>query len=98
MKVVCIDDAGMTSHLTLGMIYKLENFVGDNCRLDAVDGLFSRTRFIIVDLDHDKPEYLVGTTIPLKIARTLGQWPGQIRQKNCKCEIPPGVHCEYHGP
>ena len=36
--------------------------------------------------------------VSMREARTLGQWPGQVRQKNCKCEIPPGVHCEYHGP
>jgi hypothetical protein len=99
MKVVCINNDGMSAHLTFGMVYRLDCFVSDGtkCRLLQVDGDFLRDRFLVVDLDHDA-KVIVGQVISMREARTLGQWPGQVRQKNCKCDIPPGVHCEYHGP
>jgi hypothetical protein len=97
MKVVCVDADG-EPELTLGAVYRLESFVGDGkARLYRIDALFDRRRFLIIDLEHDA-RFVCGTVITLQVARTLGQWPGQVRQKKCKCSIPPGVLCEYHGP
>ncbi len=97
MKVVCINNDGMSEHLIFGMVYKLDCFIADNCRLYGVEGSFGRERFLIVDLEHDA-EVVVGMEISLQQARTLGQWPGQVRQKDCPCGIPTGMNCEYHGP
>jgi hypothetical protein len=100
MKVVCINNDGMSEHLTLGMVYRLVCIIEDQCLLDNVDnvhGKFDRSRFVIVDLEHDAG-LLVGTVISLREARKYGAWPGAFRAKNCPCDIPPGVHCEYHGP
>jgi hypothetical protein len=96
MKVVCVDPAG-DPELTLGMVYRLESFYGDMAKLDRIDTKFPRDRFLIIDLEHDS-RFVPGIVITLQVARTLGQWPGQVRKKNCPCEIPPGVRCEYHGP
>jgi hypothetical protein len=97
MKVVCINNDGMSEHLTLGQIYRLDYFVGANAKIIGVEGSFGSQRFLIIDCEKDSSELVVGTVVSISYARGLGPWPGQIRQKDCPCGIPPGVLCEYHG-
>ena len=96
MKVVCINADGMSEHLTLGMVYRLDCIIGDQCLLDRAAGKFDLSRFLIVDLEYDAG-LIVGSVYPLREVRKFGRWPGQVRQKDCPCGIPPGVVCEYHG-